>query len=116
VQLNLIGRYKYVQSIRELERQERQREKEQQSELGTDLFESMGLVGSFIHNVAPALSSALGSNHSEEETLEPEDLLDDDTERKYLTLSWWLLHIGWRDVASQVRTAAEDILQGSEPF
>ncbi|PVG01637.1 hypothetical protein CPB86DRAFT_805263 [Serendipita vermifera] len=115
VQLNLIGRYKYVQSVRELEIQERQREKEQQSELGADLFDSLGLVGSFVHSVAPALSSALGSNYSslpEEETLESEDLLDDDIERKYLTLSWWLLHIGWRDVASRVRAAAEDILQG----
>ncbi|CAG8727053.1 11332_t:CDS:2, partial [Acaulospora colombiana] len=97
------------------EKQERQREKEQQSEFGTDLFDSLGLVGSFVHSVAPALSSALGSSYSvlqEEETHEPEDLLDDDIERKYLTLSWWLLHIGWRDVASRVRTAAEEILQG----
>ena len=31
------------------------------------------------------------------------------TERKYLTLSWWLLHVGWREIGDRVRTAVEDV-------
>ena len=118
VQLNLIGRHKYVESVHEMEEQERAREKEQEMQEG--MFDSMGLVGSLMASVAPALSSSLGmgfsSIHSEDEELsrafDQNRFVDEDIEQKYLTLSWWLLHIGWRDLASSVRTVVEDVLQG----
>ena len=31
------------------------------------------------------------------------------TERKYLTLSWWLLHVGWRDIGDRVRASVEAV-------
>lgn len=82
-----------------------------------DAFDSFGLVGSLMASVAPAISSSLRMSFNLE-TEEKEDQddrwdqVDEDIERKYLTLSWWLLHIGWRDVASRVRNAVEDVLQG----
>lgn len=33
-----------------------------------------------------------------------------ETERMFLTFSWWLLHEGWKDVAARVRVAVEDIV------
>lgn len=33
-----------------------------------------------------------------------------DTERKYLTFSWWLLHRGWRIVGDRVQSAVEDVV------
>ena len=118
VQLNLIGRHKYVESVYEMDEQERAREKEREMEEAN--FDSMGLVGSLMASVAPALSSSLGLGFSspqpEDEqptrTYDADQLVDEDIERKYLTLSWWLLHIGWRDISSRVRTAVEDVLQG----
>lgn len=31
------------------------------------------------------------------------------TERKYLTLSWWLLNVGWKEVGKRVRVAVEAV-------
>lgn len=118
VQLNLIGRHKYVQSVLEMDEQERAQEKERQREEAK--FDSMGLVGSLVSSVAPALSSSFGmgfsSLHSDDEQVVPaldiDQSVDEDIERKYLTLSWWLLHIGWRDIAVRVRSVVEDVLEG----
>jgi peroxin-3 len=101
-----------------MEEQERLREMEQEMQEG--VFDSMGIVGSLMASVAPSLSSSLGmgfsSIHSEEDeptrAFDENQFVDEDIERKYLTLSWWLLHIGWRDLASSVRAAVEDVLQG----
>ena len=37
------------------------------------------------------------------ETDELEELqnVSEETERKYLTLSWWILHVGWKDVGER---------------
>ena len=118
IQLNLIGRYKYVQSVRETEREERRRDRQRESE--EDAFASLGLVGSLMSSVGPSLAASLGMNgpspvmeddEEGEEHWSGEDV-DEDVERKYLTLSWWLLHIGWRDIAVRVRPAVEEVLQG----
>lgn len=101
-----------------MDEQERMREKER--ELQEANYDSMGLIGSLMASVAPALSSSLGmgasSLHSDDEQVarayDEDQLVDEDIERKYLTLSWWLLHIGWRDIATRARSAVEDVLQG----
>lgn len=121
VQLNLIGRYKYVQSVKETEREERRREHQRETEEAA--FASLGLVGSLMASVGPSLAASLGMSSGlptiqREEAEGEEDVrwsgedVDEDVERKYLTLSWWLLHIGWRDVAARVRPAVEEVLQG----
>jgi peroxin-3 len=32
-----------------------------------------------------------------------------ESEMKYLTMSWWLLHVGWKDVGERVRRAVEEV-------
>lgn len=32
-----------------------------------------------------------------------------ETEMQYLSLSWWLLHVGWKDVGERVRRAVEEV-------
>jgi peroxin-3 len=30
----------------------------------------------------------------------------------YLTLSWWILHVGWKDVGERVRREVEEVFDG----
>ena len=47
---------------------------------------------------------------------EPDEVEDegisDDLEMKYLTLSWWILHVGWKDVGERVRRGVEEVFDG----
>lgn len=93
IQVNLLGRMKYVQSVVQLVQQERNRElKKDQS----------------IINLILGLD--LEANYSPDDiyTVHP---VDEETERKYLTLSWWLLHVGWKDVGERVRRAVEEVFE-----
>lgn len=96
VQLNLLGRAKYLQSVRALEREERAKE-------GLGLGEMLFLGGNMVQ-----------LEDDEEERLGKEEWedVDEDVERKYLTFSWWLLHIGWRELAERVRVAVEEVFDG----
>jgi peroxin-3 len=38
--------------------------------------------------------------------------VDAETERKYLTLSWWILNVGWKDVGERVRRGVEEVFEG----
>ncbi|TFK21212.1 hypothetical protein FA15DRAFT_696488 [Coprinopsis marcescibilis] len=38
--------------------------------------------------------------------------LEEETENKYLTLSWWVLHVGWKDVGERVRRGVEEVFDG----
>jgi len=38
--------------------------------------------------------------------------LSEEAESKYLTMSWWLLHVGWKDVGERVRRAVEEVFDG----
>jgi Peroxin-3 len=38
--------------------------------------------------------------------------ISSETENKYLTLSWWLLHVGCKDVGERVRRGVEDVFEG----
>jgi len=40
---------------------------------------------------------------------------DFETNRKYLTFSWWLLHRGWKDVMMKVNAAVEDVFGPMSP-
>jgi len=40
---------------------------------------------------------------------------DFETNRKYLTFSWWLLHRGWKDVMMKVNAAVEDVFGPLSP-
>lgn len=43
---------------------------------------------------------------------ENEDEISEQVEIKYLTLSWWILHVGWKDVAERVRRGVEEVFEG----
>ncbi|KAN0103124.1 Peroxin-3 [Hyaloscypha variabilis] len=40
---------------------------------------------------------------------------DFDTNRRYLTFSWWLLHRGWREVMLKVEAAVKEVFGGLSP-
>lgn len=40
------------------------------------------------------------------------DFINEESESKYLTLSWWLLHVGWKDVGERVRKGVEEVFYG----
>ena len=44
------------------------------------------------------------------------DLINEESESKYLTLSWWLLHVGWKDVGERVRRGVEEVFNGYVVF
>ena len=41
------------------------------------------------------------------------DFIHEESESKYLTLCWWLLHVGWKDVGERVRRGVEEVFYGS---
>ena len=93
MQLNLLGRSKYVQSVIQLEQDERMRDQMQ-------------------HN-ASVYSMFWANSDLEEAEPERDESIDEETERMYLTLSWWILHVGWKDVGERVRRAVEEVFDGS---
>ena len=44
------------------------------------------------------------------------DFLNEESESKYLTLIWWLLHVGWKDVGERVRRGVEEVFNGYVVF
>ena len=40
---------------------------------------------------------------------------DFETNRKYLTFSWWLLHRGWRDIMVDVENAVKEVFGSVNP-
>jgi peroxin-3 len=119
LQLTLLARSKYVASILEQERDERVRE-----ELAAGLTTTNLLFGSL--GLGPAaglrLESLLSGGYADGDDLDGERALegetwrlehiDEDAESKYLTLSWWLLHVGWKDVGERVRRAVDETFEG----
>ena len=99
IQLSLIGRQKYIQSVIELEREEKARERA--------LFDMT--IASLFWDPNPTMTPAEQSAHA---ALASETLMSPDTERQYLTLSWWLINVGWKEVGERVRAAVEDVFEG----
>ena len=104
VQLTLLARAKYIKSILEQERDERTRE-----HLQSELSLSRILFGG-----GQGLTSLMSQDS--EMLLGKEEVSDEaiseDAESKYLTLSWWLLHVGWKDVGERVRRGVEEVFDG----
>lgn len=46
----------------------------------------------------------------EQERKEAEEVEKAAAERMYLTYSWWILHEGWRVVASRVEAGVENVI------
>ncbi|KAL1948096.1 hypothetical protein VTO73DRAFT_12171 [Trametes versicolor] len=95
IQLSVLGRSKYIQSLIQQEHDERMRE---QLEYSTSIYSLFWRDNSL--------------EDSETDMLEESETVSEETERKYLTLSWWILHVGWKDVGERVRRGVEEVFEG----
>lgn len=89
IQLNILGRYSYIRSVRLLESTFAQQPPPSTSSWWSTLFGSP--------SVEPA--------QSESRDVE----IDQETEMVYLTFSWWLMNVGWREVKERVQLAVEEV-------
>lgn len=94
IQLNLIGRTKYLASVAQMGRMEHE---EEDTTIGSLFWETV--VGTFFDG-----------NSAKPEATTKSPSLSEETERKYLLLSWWLTHRGWRQVGHAIRQAVEGSL------
>ena len=62
--------------------------------------------------MAGDISNILDSSEGSEEA----DFIDEESASKYLTLTWWLLHVGWKDVGERVRRGVEEVFYGYVVF
>lgn len=100
IQLTLLARSKYVQSIIQQERDERRRERLSAASSMSSLLFGGGM------------SALLDMEDLTAEVEGAEDVgLSEDVEVKYLTLSWWILHRGWKDIAERVRRGVEEVFE-----
>lgn len=66
-----------------------------------------GLGDVFSSETAAALLSGLWEDKNDRlSTLPP---ISDLTEQKYLTMNWWILNVGWKDLVRRVKIAVADV-------
>ena len=89
---------KYVSSVLQLKCEERFRERLQ--------FELS--ISNILLSGGKELESLMTGNIS---SIMGEDTgdINEDSKSKYLTLSWWLLHVGWKDVGDRVRRGVKEV-------
>ncbi|KAJ7680779.1 Peroxin-3 [Mycena polygramma] len=113
VQLTLLARGRYVRSVVQLEKQQRRQP------LVPDLSMLLGMGLGF----GSGMDALLGDDaeeegdfaagfgwpeHAEEDAEEEEEV----AAAKYLTMTWWILHVGWKDVGERVRRGVEEVFNG----
>ncbi|KAF8624723.1 hypothetical protein AX17_007054 [Amanita inopinata Kibby_2008] len=107
IQLTMLARSKYIESVLELELEERLQE-----ELQSQLSFTNLLLGDR-KKIESLLSGDVPEIQDEVERGEVQaDGIREEVGRKFLTLSWWLLHVGWKDVGERVRRAVEEVFEG----
>ncbi|EJU01369.1 hypothetical protein DACRYDRAFT_116545 [Dacryopinax primogenitus] len=100
VQLNVLGRQKYVDHIIQLEAESR----------ATGRDPIMELLYAWMYGD----ESQLWPEQWEKEGVDRE-WMTPELERRYLTFSWWLLHVGWKEVGERVRKAVEAVFEPVSP-
>lgn len=110
LQLTLLARSKYVASVLQLEREERFRERLQYELSMSNLLlgGGKGLESLMSGNISSILDDSEGAGEA--------GAISEESESKYLTLSWWLLHVGWKDVGERVRRGVEEVFYGYFAF
>lgn len=88
VQLNLIGRYKYLGSLVDEAEKEQAREKS-------------GVQGRMGGSDSPKGKEDRSTRGG----------VDAETEVQFLTFSWWLLNEGWKDVVERVQSGVEQVFE-----
>lgn len=109
VQLNLLGRSRYIDSVRASERAERARDQILDFSLTGILAREAVAKLVDVEAIWPAW--ILGDTEDGNEDDEILDAIPEETELRFLTLSWWLLHVGWKDVAARVRSSVESVFE-----
>jgi hypothetical protein len=105
LQLTLLARAKYIHSIVQLERDERLRERlEAQFTLGNMLFGSHAGLQEFLEEG--------GIDGEAEARVEGGEPMSEEVESRFLTMSWWILHVGWKGVGERVRRGVEEAFDG----
>ncbi|KAI6100930.1 Peroxin-3-domain-containing protein [Pisolithus croceorrhizus] len=106
-QLSIIARSRYIASVRASERAERVHERIPHFSLtGILAREAIARVVD-VEALCPEWVTKDDDLDSEENA----DDISEGTEARYLTLSWWILHVGWKDVAERVRGAVESVFE-----
>ncbi|KAJ3067206.1 peroxin, partial [Quaeritorhiza haematococci] len=80
LQLNLLGRFIYLDSV--------------------SVFTERGHEQELVGNISSSSSTSNGSKRG----------LSFDTERKYLTFSWFVLNVGWKRCVERVRKVVEEVV------
>ncbi|KAG1722114.1 Peroxin-3-domain-containing protein [Suillus paluster] len=104
IQLALLARERYVTSVLSTERAERIREAAPTLS-GLIFREAVSRVVD-VEAIWPAWCA--GQEGWDEEV----EGISEETEMRFLTLSWWILHVGWKDVAARVRGSVEAVFEG----
>ncbi|KIK63039.1 hypothetical protein GYMLUDRAFT_242108 [Collybiopsis luxurians FD-317 M1] len=119
-QLTILARIKYIHAIKNMSVEEDQ-EVALQSELSMSNMLLSALKARFGLPQQPLFKTFFPSGHSllftgddDDEVLEPPslDIAFETLSADYLTLSYYLLHIGWKDLSTRVQPAVEDVLEG----
>ncbi|KAJ7045987.1 Peroxin-3 [Mycena alexandri] len=115
VQLTLLARGRYVRSVIQLEKQQRR-----QQALTPDLTMLLGMGLGFGGGIEALLGDdaeeegdfaagfGWGEQHDDGGGEEEEEI----AAAKYLTMTWWILHVGWKDVGERVRRGVEEVFNG----
>jgi peroxin-3 len=113
LQLTLLARAKYINSVVQLEREESLREQlEAQFSLRNILFGGGVRLEQLMEE--GGLSAEMdGEDDVQQEGATP---ISEDVESRFLTMSWWILHVGWKDIAERVRRGVEEALDGLVQF
>ncbi|KAI9354117.1 Peroxin-3 [Zopfochytrium polystomum] len=104
LQLNLLGRFIYIDSVvaqtaaRRLEGRFADEDDEDEDD------------DSALSSIKGAASATGGSKLFDPATGAPRKALSFETERMYLTFSWFLLNVGWRRCVDRVRSAVEKVV------
>ncbi|KAG1805787.1 Peroxin-3-domain-containing protein [Suillus subaureus] len=104
IQLALLARERYITSVLSTERAERISEAAPTLS-GLILREAVSRVVD-VEVIWPAWSAG------QEDWNEEVEGISEETEMRFLTLSWWILHVGWKDVAARVRGSVEAVFEG----
>lgn len=108
IQLTVLARSKYVSSVFDAEREELFQE-----QFEAHLSLPNLLLSQSTKMIQDLLSVDLSILDDVPETGELDvDGITDEVERKFLTLGWWILHVGWKDVGERVRRGVEEVFEG----
>ncbi|KAG6902355.1 hypothetical protein C0995_001152 [Termitomyces sp. Mi166 len=97
---------KYIQSVLQLEKDERMQER-----IATEFTLTNMLLKSG-RDLEELISGDMSALLDEEGGLFDDVSISEDVESKFLTMSWWILHVGWKDIGERVRREVEEAFEG----